>query len=99
LIVGAPGADARGVSDAGVLWIIPGSKDHPETGGLDLENMTNLYAVGQKHGGRLGASVGAVRSRGRDEPVGGAPGEDRVYMFMCSELEGGSIKSYCLPKK
>ncbi len=94
LIVGAPGADVQGVEDAGVLWLIPGSKE-----GLDLDNMTNLYAAGQKSKGRLGATVAAVSSRGRKEPAGGAPGANRLYVFTCSELESGSTKSYCLPQK
>jgi hypothetical protein len=94
LIVGAPGADVQGVADAGVIWLIPGTKS-----GLDLDGMTNLYASGQKSKGRLGATVAAVSTRGRKEPAGGAPGANRLYVFTCSELESESTKSYCLPKK
>jgi hypothetical protein len=98
LIVGAPLADVQGEKDAGVVWLIPGGADNAETGGLDFDGMTNLYATGQEAGSRLGATVGAIRSRGRMEPVAGAPGADRVYVFMCSTLESESTKSYCLPK-
>ena len=37
--------------------------------------------------------------RERYEPVAGAPGEDRLYTFMCSKLEiDVSTTSLCLPK-
>jgi hypothetical protein len=95
LIVGAPRADVQGTKEAGVVWVIPGTS----TGGLDFDRMTNLYASGQESSGLLGSTVGAVHTRGRDEPVAGAPGADLVYMFMCSKLEGEKPTTMCLPKK
>ncbi len=43
--------------------------------------------------------MGFVRTDGRDEPVVGAPGSERLYMFMCTDLEEGeSLDGLCLPK-
>lgn len=98
LIVGAPLADIDGLTDAGTVWIIPGSKDSGDTRGLDFSRMTHLSASSQKDHGRLGASVAALRTRGRHEPVAGAPGEDQVYVFMCTKLEDFAPSTKCLPE-
>jgi hypothetical protein len=92
LLVGAPLTDVQGRADAGVAWLIPGGKK-----GLVFDDMTNLYASSQTAGGKLGSQVAFVHSGDRDEPVAGAPGEDAVYLFTCSELERGT-SSFCLPK-
>jgi hypothetical protein len=98
LIVGAPHADVQGESKAGVAWLIPGS-NADESGGLDFENITNLYASNFKAGGLAGTSVAAVRTDDRDEPIVGAPGTNSVYMFLCSKIETGvSSDNLCLPK-
>jgi hypothetical protein len=94
LIAGAPHAEVQGVKGAGVVWVIPGSET-----GLDFDRMTNLYVSGQEKDGLMGSTVGAVRTRGRDEPVAGAPGSDLVYMFLCSKLEAEKPTTQCLPKK
>ncbi len=94
LIAGAPKADVQGETEAGVVWIIPGSE-----GGLVFDDMTNLYATGLGKEDHLGTSVAALRTKDRDEPVAGAPGGEAVYLFMCSKLEGDlSPSSLCLPK-
>src|SRR5690606_5294183 len=87
LVVGAPLADVQGLANAGAVWVIPGGEDRGESRGLDFERMTNLYASSQQENGRLGAAVTTLRTRGRYEPVAGAPGEDQVYVFMCTKLE------------
>lgn len=98
LLVGAPSATVQGGKQAGAVWLIPGGPDDASTGGLDFDAMTNLYAT-KKGGARLGTAVTTLRTRDRHEPVAGAPGEDRVYTFMCSKLEDDvSPKSLCLPK-
>ena len=53
----------------------------------------------EKASARVGTSVAALHTRDRDEPVAGAPGEQRVYTFMCSDLEADVAKqTLCLPK-
>jgi hypothetical protein len=94
LIVGAPRATVRGEKKAGVLWLVPGAES-----GLDTAGITNVYSAGQEGNGLLGSTVGAVHTRDRDEPVGGAPGSDLIYMFLCSKLEGEKPSTQCLPKK
>jgi len=99
LIAGAPLADVQGASEAGVMWIIPGSDDKGETHGLSLDDMTNVYATGQSDGDRMGTAVAALRTENRDEPVAGAPGSKALYLFMCTKLEGDvSSSNLCLPK-
>lgn len=98
LLVGAPNAKVDSASEAGAVWLIPGSKDSADDGGLDFDRTTSLYA-NKKARAHLGSSVAALRTKNRDEPVAGAPGEQRVYTFMCSDLESNqSNRSLCLPK-
>jgi hypothetical protein len=95
LIAGAPYAKVDGSKDAGAVWIIPG-RGRQET--LDAARTTALD-IGPHAGAQLGMSVAALRTKDRHEPVAGAPGEDRLYTFMCSELEGDvSAKRLCLPR-
>jgi hypothetical protein len=98
LLIGAPLADLQGEKDAGVAWLIPSSAAHPETSGLDFENITNLYASNFEADGLAGSAVGFVRTDGRDEPLVGAPGSEAVHMFMCTDLEDGAPSKLCLPK-
>jgi hypothetical protein len=98
LLVGAPYADVPGGKDAGAVWILPGSKDPALRGALDSQRISVLFATRQARA-NLGMAVAALRTKGRDEPVAGAPGENRLYTFMCSALEDDvSTKSLCLPK-
>jgi FG-GAP repeat len=93
LLVGAPYADVQGSKDNGAVWIIPGSD-----AGLDFAAMTNVFSTDADEA-HLGMQVGALRTDGRDEPVGSAPGEERTYMFMCTKLDGDANASrLCLPK-
>jgi hypothetical protein len=97
LIAGAPYADVNGVTDAGAVWLIPGSREHAATGGLDVGAITNVFLDGVK-GANLGKQVAALRTRNRDEPVATAPGEERSYVFMCTGLEGTTgAGELCLP--
>jgi hypothetical protein len=98
LLVGAPNAKVGSAAEAGAVWLIPGGKDSPRDGGLDFDRITSLYA-NKKARAHLGSSVAALRTRDRDEPVAGAPGEQRVYTFMCSSLEDDQKgRDLCLPK-
>jgi hypothetical protein len=97
LLVGAPYAKVHGHSDAGALWIIPGQR-----GGrldlLDLARSAPLHAD-TGAGAQLGMALTVLHTSERDEPVAGAPGENRLFTFMCSPLEQDeSTRSLCLPK-
>jgi hypothetical protein len=97
LFVGAPLADVAGKVDAGAVWVFAGNAS-ARGPLLDADGATNLYAdnAAQAH---LGMSLGALHTRERDEPIAGAPGEDRLYTFMCSELDGDASRdTLCLPK-
>jgi hypothetical protein len=97
LIAGAPFAEVNGVTDAGAVWLIPGSRENAATGGLDVGAITNVVLDGAK-GANLGKKVAALRTRNRDEPVATAPGEERSYVFMCTGLEGATgAGELCLP--
>jgi hypothetical protein len=98
LLVGAPNAELQGEKKAGVAWLIPGSGTHPETSGLDFDNITNLYASNFEAGGLAGTAVAFVNTDGRDEPAVGAPGSNAIHMFMCTDLEDLPQSSLCLPK-
>ena len=96
LIVGAPNANVSGTTEAGALWLFAGQSDAQNP--LDLDNPATLSAE-TKSRAHLGSAVGALRTRDRDEPIAGAPGDARLFTFMCSELEGDvSANSLCLPK-
>lgn len=98
LIVGAPHAQVGSASQAGAVWLFPGGADSSRDGGLDLDRATNLVAD-KKERALLGATVSTLHTKDRDEPAAGAPGEDRVYTFMCSALEEDvSNEHLCLPK-
>jgi hypothetical protein len=98
LLVGAPKASVGGAKEAGGVWLFPGGPDSTREGGLDLDRATSLFAH-EKSQARLGSSLAALHTKDRDEPVAGAPGEERVYTFMCSPLEEDvSKESLCLPK-
>jgi hypothetical protein len=98
LLVGAPNATVGKTKEAGAVWLFPGGPDSARDGGLDVDRATTLFAAEKKQA-RLGSSVAALHTKDRDEPVAGAPGEDRVYTFMCSPLEDDvSKESRCLPK-
>jgi hypothetical protein len=97
LLVGAPYAEVHGSRAAGALWIIPGHRrENPQP--LDFSNTTSVFGSGSANA-HLGMTVAALRTDGRAEPVAGAPGEARLYTFMCSALEDDvSPKNLCLPK-
>ncbi|MET0339761.1 MAG: FG-GAP repeat protein [Polyangiales bacterium] len=93
LLVGAPRARVRGVEGAGAAWLIPGAQ-----AGLALDAMRAVTPA-PREAAHFGAAVATVRSAGRDEPVIGAPGAARVYLFLCSPLERGfGASTPCLPE-
>lgn len=98
LLVGAPNAKVGSAVQAGAVWLFPGGEDSARSGGLDLERATNLFA-NNKARAHLGAALATLRTKQRDEPVAGAPGEARLYTFMCSALEEDvANQRLCLPK-
>lgn len=97
LLVGAPYTQVHGNRDAGAVWIIPGHRrENPEP--MDFFNATGVYGSGDASA-YLGMTVATLHTKDRDEPVAGAPGEARLYTFMCTPLEGDvSTTNLCLPK-
>jgi hypothetical protein len=96
LLLGAPYAEVHGERNAGAVWIIPGRRGAASP--LDLGRTTAVYGSGRASA-LLGMSIATLRTDGRDEPVAGAPGEARLYTFMCSAIEADvSAKRLCLPK-
>jgi hypothetical protein len=97
LLVGAPLAEVSGKQAAGAVWLFAGNSSG-RGALLDLDGATNLHAD-NKAQAHLGATVAALHTRDRDEPVASAPNEDRLFTFMCSELEDDvSGNTQCLPK-
>jgi FG-GAP repeat len=97
LIVGAPRADVDGKHEAGAVWLFAGNAS-ARGALLNVDGATNLYAD-NKASAHLGTSVGALHTKDRDEPMAGAPGEARLFTFMCSELEDDvDGNTLCLPK-
>jgi hypothetical protein len=94
LLVGAPDADVGETSAAGAVFLFRGANTIAD---LD-QSFAVLVHSSPTVGAHLGASVtsipGAIADastqRRRDEPAAGAPGVDRVYVFLCSGLGGDS---------
>lgn len=92
LLVGAPNTTVDGASEAGAVWVLPGRAD-----GLALDRAVTLD-IGGSAKAHLGAAVAALHTNKRDEPVAGAPGEGKLFVFMCTPLETGyGDASECLP--
>ena len=94
LIVGAPRATVHGVPEAGAVWVIP---SRGAAAALAPDAAVTLTGADKKRA-HLGQTTGAVRTAGRDEPVAGAPGEERLYLFTCSDLETENRSQFCLPR-
>ena len=91
LLVGAPGAAVDDVSEAGAVFVFRGSSRLAD---LDAE-ITVLRHSAPSTGASLGAALAIAPGLDdagvrRDEPVVGAPGANRVYVFLCSGLDGDS---------
>lgn len=94
LIVGTPMAEVDGVGGAGAVFVFQGAASLTD---LD-RTVVALTASSPSSGAGLGTSVavipGAVANASsgarRVEPVAGAPGADRVYVFLCTGLDGDS---------
>jgi hypothetical protein len=99
LIVGAPGATPRGHAGAGAVFVLAGAGALTELGARHAA----LFASSVRPGMRLGATVAALRGRGRDEVIAGAPQAGEVHVFLCSGLEGDRPSDVmgrrgCLPR-
>lgn len=92
LIVGEPSADVGDVGGAGAVFVFHGGGTIEE---LD-DTVVAVHHSSPRDGAQLGATVAAVpgaiadmaSGRRRDELAAGAPGVDRVYVFLCSGLPG-----------
>ncbi len=87
LFVGAPGAEVDGVSGAGVVVVLGA-----EGGSLRLDAAHILHDSSPEADGALGSSLAAVPTAAgagaRSELVTGAPGANRVFVFLCSGMAG-----------
>lgn len=85
LIVGARTADVDDVGGAGAVWVFRGAAALSD---LSAE-VVALRHPSPGTGDMLGWAVAAAPGLdGRDELVASAPGRDRVYVFLCSGLDG-----------
>jgi len=87
LLVGAPTAQVDGKSEAGTVYVLPGSSSGPMPEAADVLSHTASEA-----GDRLGATLSTLGAglepelRSRDEVVAGAPGMNAAVVFLCSSL-------------
>jgi hypothetical protein len=92
LLIGAPNAEVGEVGGAGAVFAFRGAAPLEE---LD-DHIQVLHHSSPSDGAQLGASLstvlGAIADEGtgrrRAEPVVGAPGAERVYVFLCTGLDG-----------
>lgn len=92
LLVGAPLATVDKVSTAGAVFVFRGGELR-SLGSTDRVVVLrhSLPVTGARLGAALTVAPGGEEAAGRrDEPVVGAPGVSRVYVFLCSGLEGDS---------
>ena len=98
LLVGAPDSDVDGHRAAGAVYVFPGTSS-----GLDLAGARVLADSGPDVDARLGAALTTVKTglpdAAHDEVVAGAPGADRVFLFLCTGIPGDSAEgnARCLP--
>ncbi len=90
LLVGAPLATVDGATEAGAAFLLAGTMDGVASVGDERDVLVDSDP---EAGARLGAAVATIGSHlgvtapERDEPVASAPGEGKLYFFLCSELE------------
>ncbi|MEM9189420.1 MAG: integrin alpha [Myxococcota bacterium] len=101
LIVGAPLVDVDGESNAGAVFVLPGS-----AAGIDTAAAVGLTLSSPNSGDELGRSVAALptvlNGPPRHEPVAGVPGRDSAAVFLCSGLPedtpgAPNLRERCLP--
>lgn len=96
LIVGAPNADVDGTGGAGAVFVFAGTSV--------ITNLRNTVATlahsspttNANVGFSLSSVPGQADSTGhrRDEVVAGAPGANRIYVFLCTGLDGDRASDY-----
>jgi len=98
LLVGAPDSDVDGQRSAGAVFVFPGTPS-----GFDEVHRSVLADSNPDADDRLGATLTTVKTglagTTRDEPVVGAPGAERVFVFLCTGIPGDSADAMarCLP--
>lgn len=102
LIVGAPRARVGEVGGAGAVFVFAGGEEFDDFG----DQVAVLVHSEPQTGANLGSTVSAVPGRltprdggdiRRFEVVAGAPGEDRLYVFLCSSIESEQGIDRCQP--
>lgn len=99
LIVGAPSADVDGTAGAGAIYVFGGDATISQVGRATQV----LRHPSPEDNATLGRTVAAVPGLdGRFEVAAGAPGADRVYLYLCSGLEGDTPDTteemFCQPR-
>ncbi len=102
LLVGTPGSEAEGKSEAGAVFVVPvdvvdGAVD------FQADEAEAAYDSEPSKGAHLGFSVAAMRSfpssGARDEVIAGAPGASSVFVFLCTgfadDTPGGDLDDRC----
>lgn len=95
LIVGARGAAVDGVAGAGAVYVFPGNADFTMFGrdgqAVVHSSPSRGAEVGFAVAAAPGLSTGAIR---RDEVLAGAPGQNRIYVMLCTGVDGDSVADF-----
>lgn len=90
LVVGSPTAAVDGVAGAGAIFVFEGAASISD---ID-DRVVSLAHPAPEDNAALGSTValtpGLYEGAARLEVAGGAPGADRVYVFLCTGLDGDS---------
>jgi len=97
LIVGARGATVDDVTGAGAVYIFPGVDD-PDLRSFGMGGQAVVHSsptrgaeIGFDVAAAPGLSTGAIR---RDEVIAGAPGVNRIYVMLCTGVDGDSVSDF-----
>ncbi|MEZ4335114.1 MAG: FG-GAP repeat protein [Sandaracinaceae bacterium] len=95
LVVGAPNADVDGSGSAGAVYVFAGAATLVNLD-VDVAVLTHSSPSTNANLGFAVATVpGQMGTAGRrDEVVAGAPGVSRVYVFLCTGIQGDSRSEF-----
>jgi len=96
-LLGARGATVDDVTGAGAVYIFPGVDD-PDLRSFGMGGQAVVHSsptrgaeIGFDVAAAPGLSTGAIR---RDEVIAGAPGVNRIYVMLCTGVDGDSVSDF-----